>query len=90
MRHESRRAAQLRWAPSLQVTLPGAEDLPDDAKIAIDVSDLEVLICEELSGYELDGSGVLTMSHDQVGPLASRIARRAVVYQHLSESLNPV
>ena len=72
------------------MTLPRAEDLPEDSKIAIDVGDLEVLIREELSGYELDGSGVLTMSHDQVGPLASRIARRAVVYQHLAESMNPV
>jgi hypothetical protein len=52
---------------------------PENAQIKTSVNDLEELIRDELYAFELDGSGFVTMARKEVGPLATRIARRAIV-----------
>ena len=43
------------------------------------LEDLEAFIREELCSHELDGSGIITISHNQVGHIAASIARRAII-----------
>ena len=60
-------------------TIENIPQPPEHAKIRIGVDDLEDLIRDEIYAHELDGSGVITMARKEVGPLAARIARRAIV-----------
>ena len=52
---------------------------PENGKVEISMDDFEAFVRDTLYAYELDGSGILTLSHAQVVPLAASIARRAII-----------